>query len=144
MVMKDYFKLSEFLHSDTAVNRKIQNYPSEFEYVENMKELKDTILNPLREDWGSAIIITSGFRCKLLNDCIDGASKTSVHQIGYAVDVIPANGEINDFIAFCRKWFKNKKFDQVIIERSGKSKWVHIGLYNNAGEQRCLLFDMVL
>ena len=142
--MNDYFSLGEFLYSKTAINEGIQNYPDSFEIVDHLRELKDTILNPLREDWGSGILVSSGFRCKKLNDCINGASKTSVHQIGYAVDVIPANGEINDFIAFCRNWFKDKKFDQVIIERSGKTKWVHIGLYNNAGEQRCLLFDMVL
>lgn len=142
--MKDYFTLGEFLRSETAVNEKIQNYPDKFEYVDHLRELKDTILNPLREDWGSGIRITSGFRCKKLNDCLYGASKTSVHQIGYAVDVVPSNGEINDFIYFCREWFKDKKFDQVIIEKSGKTKWVHIGLYSNSGEQRCKLFDMEL
>lgn len=142
--MGDYFDLGEFLYSDTAIKLGIQNYPDSFEIVDHLRELKDTILNPLREAWGSGILVTSGFRCKKLNDSIIGASKTSVHQIGYAVDLVPMNGEINDFIAFCRKWFKDKLFDQVIIEKSGKTRWIHVGLYNNAGEQRCLLFDMVL
>lgn len=140
--MENYFELGEFLKSSTAVEHKIQNYPDKFEYIEHLKELRDSILNPLRKDWGSAIRVTSGFRCKKLNDLIVGASKTSVHQIGWAADVVPVNGDINGFISFCREWFKDKDFDQVIIERSGESLWVHIGLRNNAGEQRKLLFSL--
>lgn len=140
--MNNYFELGEFLRSETAAKNNIQNYPAKFEFIFNLLELRDTILNPLREDWGSALIVSSGFRCKQLNDLLKGASKTSVHQIGLAVDIIPANGKIDEFIEFCKEWFKDKDYDQVIIEKSGKTRWVHIGLRNNKGEQRHKLFTI--
>ena len=52
--------------------------------------------------------------------------------------------QIDEFISFCKEWFKDKTFDQVIIERSGKTKWVHVGLYNNNGEQRKLIFKLAV
>lgn len=140
--MENYFELYEFLKSDTAISNGIQNYPTKFIYIEHLKELRDNILNNLRRDWGGGIIITSGFRCPKLNNIIKGASKTSVHQIGYAVDLLPSNGKINEFIEFCKKWFIGKDFDQVIIEKSGNTKWVHVGLYSNDGKQRKLLFNI--
>lgn len=141
--MKNYFELNELLHSSTALENKFENLPT-WEVVEHLKELRDEILNPLREAWGSAINVTSGYRCKKLNDMLANASKTSVHMIGYACDIVPANGKIDEFIEFCKEWFKDKIFDQVIIEYSGKSRWVHIGLKSNSGLQRRLLFKIVI
>ena len=141
--MNNYFELEELLRSDTAINNHIENLPS-WEIIENLKELRDKILNPLREAWGSPIHVNSGYRCKALNDRLYGASKTSVHMRGWAADLVPANGEIDMFIDFCKEWFKDKDFDQVIIEMSSKSRWIHVGLYNNAGQQRKLLFTMTI
>lgn len=143
--MNNYFELGEFLRSTTAAEHKIQNYPDKFEYIDNLRELRDEILNPLREDWGSAIRVNSGFRCKKLNDLLVGASKTSVHMKGLAVDLYPCNGEIDKFINFCKEWFKDKtNFDQVIIEYGQNSRWIHVGLRNNKGEQRRLIFTMMI
>lgn len=142
--MNNYFELGEFLKSETAIKNRIQNYPDKFEYIEHIIELRDTILNPLRESWKSPLRITSGFRCKKLNDIIKGASKTSVHQIGYAADIVPSNGKIDEFINFCKEWFKDKDFDQVIIEKNGSSRWIHIGLKANDGSQRKKLFNMIV
>lgn len=142
--MTNYFELDEFLRSNTAKEKHIQNTPGKFEIIDNLRELRDTILNPLREDWGSGIIVSSGFRCEELNKVV-GGSKTSVHPFGLAVDIQPANGELEDFIKFCTKWFQSHPeigFDQVIKERSGYKRWVHIGLRNRKGEQRRMLFDI--
>ena len=141
--MSNYFELDEFLRSTTAVKNGIQNYPGEFGIVDNLRELRDTVLNPLREDWGSAISVSSGYRCPKLNKLV-GGSKTSVNMIGYAVDIVPANGDMDRFIEFCKNWFKDKNFDQVIVEKSAYKRWVHIGLYNNEGQQRKMLFNINL
>lgn len=135
-----FFRLEEFLESSTALEKKIKNYPS-WEMIEHLNELA-LFLDDLREAWGSGIRVTSGLRRKWLNDVIVGASKTSVHQIGYAADIVPVNGKFDEFIEFIKKWAANKEFDQIIIEYSSKSRWVHIGIRNNAGEQRKLLFQM--
>lgn len=135
-----YFRLEEFLESSTALENKIKNYPS-WEHIEHLNELA-LFLDELRDAWGSGLKVTSGLRRKNLNDKIFGASKTSVHMIGYAADIVPVNGKMDEFIEFVKEWAKDKMFDQIIIEYSSKSRWVHFGLYNNAGEQRKLLFKM--
>lgn len=137
-----YFRLEEFLESSTALENKIKNYPS-WEHIEHLNELA-LFLDELREAWGSGIRVTSGLRRKNLNDKIVGASKTSVHMIGFAADIVPVNGKMDEFIEFVKEWAKDKMFDQIIIEYSSKSRWVHIGIRNNAGEQRRLLFKMVI
>lgn len=137
-----YFGLEEFLESSTALKNKIKNYPS-WEHIEHLNELA-LFLDDLRGAWGSGLKVTSGLRRKWLNDKIAGASKTSVHQIGYAADIVPVNGKMDEFIDFVKEWAKDKMFDQIITERSSKSRWVHFGLYNNAGEQRRLLFNMLI
>lgn len=135
-----YFELEEFLESSTALENKIKNYPS-WEIIEHLNELA-LFLDELREAWGSGLHVNSGLRTKELNDKIVGASKTSVHQIGYAADIVPVNGEIDKFIEFVKEWAKDKSYDQIIVELSARSRWVHFGLYNNAGQQRKLLFKM--
>lgn len=137
-----YFRLEEFLESSTALENKIKNYPS-WEHIEHLNELA-LFLDELREAWGSGLRITSGLRRKNLNDKIHGASKTSVHLIGYAADVVPVNGDIDGFIRFIKDWAKDKAFDQIIIEYGQNSRWCHFGLYNNAGQQRRLLFEMAI
>ena len=46
----------------------LQQFNSKADVNEHLKELRDEILNPLREAWGSAIIVTSGYRCKRLKE----------------------------------------------------------------------------
>ena len=138
--MSRWFKLEEFLTSSKAKQKSIENIPS-CEIVEHLSELA-YFLDELREAWGSGINITSGFRCEALNKAVGGV-KTSIHKIGYACDMKPANGEFEKFKEFVKDWIKDKKFDQCIIEKSKKGdEWIHLGLYNNAGQQRHQIFNM--
>ena len=132
-----YFTLSELIQSNTARILGIANTPSEKD-AKHLVELVDDFLDPLRIAWGKPIIVTSGFRCKALNTAI-GGSKTSVHQIGYAVDIVPKRGDFDKFVEFVVNWVEenNVPFDQILIETNAKgSRWLHIGLRNNKGEQR--------
>lgn len=138
MVEFPNFRLSEFLESDTAKRKKIDNFPS-WNDVANLTELVSTIVQPLRTAWGSGIHINSGFRCKELNDAIKGSSATSVHMKGLAADLTPTNGEFAKFVLFTQDFLmmNNIPFDQLLIESNSKGcQWLHIGLRNNAGEQR--------
>lgn len=129
-----YFTLEELLTSSTARQKSIENLPG-WVIIEHLNELA-LFLDGIREAWGSGIHVNSGFRCKKLNDNIKGASKTSVHMIGFAADIVPVNGRFEEFGRFLKNYLKDKKFDQLLIETSGKSRWYHIGLYSNSGEQR--------
>lgn len=138
MMMKmKYFTLTELIQSNTARILGICNKPSEKD-IRHLVELVDNFLDPLRIAWGKPIIVTSGFRCKKLNTAV-GGSKTSVHQIGYAADIVPKRGDFDKFVEFVLKWVEENDvpFDQILIESNSKgSRWLHIGLRNNKGEQR--------
>lgn len=136
MYKPKYFTLDELCYSKTAENRKIKNFP-DWVIVEHLNELAEKILDPVRIAWGGAVNCNSGFRCALLNAVVGGVFD-SVHQIGYAADLSPANGAIDAFIAFVVQWLKSNKikFDQVIVETQGNTKWIHIGLYGPKGQQR--------
>lgn len=132
-----YFTLAEFLRSDTAKKKNIDNTPS-WDVVEHLGELVEKILDPLRAAYGMPIRVSSGYRCEKLNKAVGGAA-TSVHMLGYAAD-LQVSGSFNKFRDFVVEWVKKTgvKFDQILLESDKKkgSKWIHVGLYNNSGQQR--------
>lgn len=134
-----YFDLEEFLTSSTARQKSIENMPS-WAVVEHLNQLA-LFLDTLRSDWGSGIKVTSGFRNDKLNTAVGGVLN-SVHRIGWAADIVPSNGKYDEFVKFVKEWAKDKAYDQIIEERNGKSKWIHIGLYSPTGLQRRMLFKI--
>lgn len=136
-----YFDLEEFLTSSTARQKSIENMPS-WEIVEHLLELA-YFLDDLREAWGSGIKVSSGFRIEALNKAV-GGSKTSAHMIGYAADIMPANGKYEAFVAFLKEWLKDKKFDQCIEEKKGKTRWIHLAIFNNKHQQRRQIFNITM
>ena len=139
--MSRFFRLEEFLRSDTAIRKRIDNSPS-WEVVNNLSRLA-AFLDELREAWGSGIRVSSGFRCYALNKAVGGV-ENSAHQYGNAADISPVNGKMNEFEAFLKKWLKGRKFDQCIYETSKSSggRWIHLSLFSNRGEQRCRMFGL--
>ena len=140
MATKSYFTIAELCASNTAKKYNIDNTPDST-IISHLQQLIN-FLNPLREAWGSAIKVTSGYRCEKLNKFV-GGSKTSSHLIGYGVDLVPANGKTNEFKSFIRDYMKMQVFDQCIIEKSGGTEWIHIGLYNAKGQQRKMIFNII-
>lgn len=153
---KTYFTREEFLHSDTAVAKGIQNVANATE----LQHIDQTIaaITPIRIAWGEyvqkkwpgekqEIIISSGFRNTQVNSLV-GGSATSAHKLGYAADMQPSNGRTKEFQQFVRNWVINAeksgyRYDQLIIEKNSKgAEWVHFGLYNNSGQQRMMKFDL--
>jgi len=120
-------------YSDTAKKFGITNTPSP-SIITHLEELMK-FLDDLREAWGSAIRVTSGYRCSKLNKIV-GGSTTSAHLYGYAADLQPINGKMEEFKKFCKEWIKDKKWDQLLLEKSKTDEWVHIGIKNRYGYQR--------
>ena len=131
--MKSYFTIDELTWSTTAVMHNINNNPPSF-IKENLEKLIE-FLNPLREAWGSGIRINSGYRCPELNKAVGGVD-TSAHKEGWAVDMYPVNNKFEDFKQFIIAYLKDKNFDQCIVERSGRSQWIHLGLYSNHRQRK--------
>ena len=102
-----YFTLEEFVRSQTATAHSIANVPTA-EAVKNLETLVHCVLDPLREAWGSPIIVTSGYRCPELNARVGGV-KTSYHLRGMAADIRPQNGHLHDlYVLIGRLFVKNK------------------------------------
>ena len=83
--LSPHFSLLELTESATARQRDIANIPPP-EAVENLKRLCKGTLEPLRKVLGLPVIITSGYRCKELNNIVNRSSKTSQHMLGQAAD----------------------------------------------------------
>lgn len=132
--MGKYFTLNELAYSITARKYGIDNTPPE-EVKKNLEELIEC-LDGLRKAWGSPIIVTSGYRCEELNEKV-GGSKNSAHKIGFGVDMQPANNKKGKFFEFCKEYFKDKDFDELILESNKQGAvWQHFALKSITGKQR--------
>ena len=80
------FSLREFEKSDTAFRLGIDNTIKSKDVKDNIKELVDNILQPLRDSWGKPLFVNSGYRCINVNKAVGGVP-TSQHVIGQAADI---------------------------------------------------------
>lgn len=122
--MSKYFSLSELTRSDTALREGIPNDPNEAQ-IKDLYRLMD-YLDKVREAFGKAIIVTSGFRSQRLNEHIRG-SDTSQHMKGQAADIRPHDiKELRQLFATIRKV---GGFDQLILEEpAGRTPWIHVSI----------------
>lgn len=84
-----YFSIAEFLNSDTADKYQVSNMPADEELLavlNNINDLVNNVLDPLRARIGRPVIITSGYRSQRVNELV-GGSKTSQHLSGKAADI---------------------------------------------------------
>ena len=125
-----YFTIDELCKSNTAKAKGIDNSPSD-EIIHNLTLLVDKVLDPLRESYGKAIRVNSGYRCLALNKAVKG-SKTSQHMKGLAADItvgsITKNKELFDLIIKL-----DLPFDQLIDEK--KFSWVHVSYSSKPRKQ---------
>lgn len=122
--MSKYFSLSEMTYSGTALRLGIPNDPTG-EQIKDLKRLMD-YLDKVREAFGKAIIVTSGFRSPRLNEHI-GGSKTSQHMKGQAADIRPHDiKELRQLLTTIRQV---GGFDQLILEEpTGRTPWIHVSI----------------
>ena len=83
MNLSNHFTLEEFIFSDAALRKNLDNTP-DAETIEHLKETA-SLLEQVRELLGHPIIITSGYRSLKVNSAI-GSKPTSDHVLGYAAD----------------------------------------------------------
>jgi hypothetical protein len=78
-----------------------------------------------------------------LNKAVGGVSN-SAHTFGYAADTVPANGLIDKYEAFVATEFAKSgvAFDQIIVEKSKHSRWVHVAIRNGKAQQRMQCFKL--
>lgn len=125
-----YFKLAEFINSATANRLGIDNMPT-FEIVDNLNRLAD-YLDGIREKLGKPILVSSGYRCPMLNKAVGGVSN-SQHLKGLAADVVCADMESLEKVLR-----EIGGFDQLIKEhrKGSTSFWFHISVCSRNGKPR--------
>ena len=121
MRLSPHFDLSEFTRSDTARVMKIDNVPN-LQEIENLTNLCIHVLEPARQKTNAQIYITSGFRSLALNRAVGGVP-SSQHCKGLAADLRIYTQFYNDNLVSA---LKETDFDQLIFEKSGARKWIHV------------------
>lgn len=127
-----HFTIKELSHSDTALAKGIDNFPTA-EAISNLIKLVDNVLDPLREKYGKPIRVSSGYRSAILNRSVNGAT-SSQHRLGEAADITTGSKDEN------RRLFaiiKNELlFDQLIDEKN--FSWVHVSFREGRNRKQVL------
>ena len=154
--LSPHFSLKEFTESATARKHGLNNTPPP-EAVENLRALCVQTLEPLREALGLPIIITSGYRCKTLNDKLAHSSERSQHMEGCAADFYVAQGPVSgsrgqdsrSTSGLSRRELLIKAFRQIILDESIDydqlilyPSFIHVSYVNREHNRRTILLGM--
>ena len=127
--MTPHFSLDELTHTD---HRTLDNTPDagELANLQRLAEFLETVKTTLG---GKAVMISSGYRSKAVNDAV-GSRDTSQHRQGLACDfkvpgMIP-DAVVRTIIA------ANLPFDQIIREFD---RWTHISIADRPRGQRLII-----
>lgn len=102
-----YFTIPELLRSDVAAQYRIANTPDPTATA-NLKTLVAAVLDPVREAYGSPVIVSSGYRCPALNAKVGGV-EYSFHLRGMAADIYPKDGDLERLWRTIGKLFISRK-----------------------------------
>lgn len=91
-------RISNYFTVGEVINRNLDRIPSESDILSSIYALADE-LDKLREEWGSAIGVTSWYRPPAINRAVGGVSN-SQHLYGSAVDIFTYDGRDAQFEAF--------------------------------------------
>jgi hypothetical protein len=130
-----HFQLSEFLLSEVAARRGLDNTP-DLATLANLERLAG-VLERVRDICGGhPIVITSGYRSVAVNAAVGGSTSSS-HTIGLAVDfVIPKFGTASAVCRALQPHMEALGIDQNIDEFPPNG-WTHIGLCALSAKPRC-------
>lgn len=121
-----YFNYSELMRSQIASENGIINRPccwGENHVYANLERLVINLLDPIRERFATPMIITSGYRCKRLNELV-GDVRNSQHRRGEAVDFYFEGFSKKEMAAAFFEIAEEFNFDQLIYYK--KKGIIHI------------------
>ena len=132
MKLSEHFTKEEFEHSNTAIQRSIQNVMDSGQ-TQKAIDLCANVLEPLRKHLSKPIKLNCGYRSPAVNKAVGGA-KMSQHILGEAVDLDLHSREL--FI-----WIRdNLDFDQIIFEggTDENASWFHISYRKGRNRKQAL------
>ena len=129
MNLSPHFTLDELTHTD---HREIDNTPTQDE-INNLQQLANFLEEVKTVLGGKPIMISSGFRCKALNDAV-GSKDSSQHRTGFAADFrVPGmtpDEVVRAVIA------SGIGYDQIIREFD---RWTHISVSDKPRKQALII-----
>ena len=161
MKLSPHFSLSEFESSATATAKGIDNTlkHSDVDHsriIDNLRRLCQEVLEPLRRHLDRPVVISSGYRCKKLNQLVGGV-RTSQHMTGEAADIAAPLLDINgkklspsQSLSLLSDWMDwivdNTQFDKCIMEhRKNKdgtvTHWIHVS-HSLKHNRRCVISNI--
>ena len=143
--LSKHLTLAEATRSETAKRHGISNQPTP-EHLENMTALAEAIFEPCRTFIGRRLAVNSLYRSPELNKAIKGASATSDHCRGAAIDMDCDiyGGSNRDLFFFI---VDNLDFGQLIWEfgqepeasNNAAPDWVHCSYYVDRPNKKQIL-----
>ncbi len=138
-----HFKLSEFLISDkinsinnitTRNNMLVAQSTLDYWKISSLYLLCCNVLEPAREKLGFVITVSSGYRCKRLNEIVKGVSN-SQHLYGQAADITCIdNKALYDVLV-------QMDFDQLIVYGPRVSpRFIHVSYATSASNRHQVFF----
>ncbi|MDR0213243.1 MAG: DUF882 domain-containing protein [Comamonas sp.] len=125
MQLTPHFTLAEMTASTTARRLGLDNTPTD-EALANLQRTAEMLERIRTHLGGKAIIVTSGYRGRQVNQAVGGAT-SSDHMSGQAADIqVPAYGKPYDVAKALAPHIDALGIGQVIYEVNGNSHWVHV------------------
>lgn len=102
------------------------------EIVTNLQTLSTEVLDPIKKQYPN-MIVTNSWRSEAVNNSIPGASKTSDHLRGQAVDIQFSGFDRKQTYEAAQEIQKTlPDYDQILLEYSGDKTWIHISYKDQA------------
>jgi hypothetical protein len=134
MQLSEHFSLEELTHTD---HREFDNTPTDTELA-NQVRLANFLEEIKTALGGKPVMISSGFRCKALNDAV-GSKDSSQHRVGCAADFRVPGMTPDEVVKTIMA--SGLPFDQVIREFD---RWTHLSIPNTpetAPRKQALIID---
>ena len=133
------FSYREFEKSSTADHYGICNVIRTVEVRDAVRALTLNVLQPLRDDLGLPVVISSGYRCPELNKAVEGVA-SSQHTKGEAADIhvnLPDGSRMPPVEVARRIVSKQLPYDQLILYPT----FVHVSHRLNGGQRGKILYN---
>lgn len=129
-----YYSIADMFRSAKAKANGIDNTTTDETILANLLSLLENVVDPVREEYGARIIITSGYRCPKVNALVGGATN-SQHTKGEAADLDTGTKAGN--VALFNVIRQLGKYDQLINEND--YSWIHVSWKRNGANRRQIL-----
>lgn len=125
MNLTPHFTLAEMTASSTAKRLGLDNTPTA-EALANLSRTAQMLERVRAQLGGKAVIVTSAYRGRQVNQAVGGAT-SSDHMQGQAADIqVPSYGKPYDVARALVPHLDALGIGQLIYESSGASQWVHV------------------